>query len=120
MDETARALTEVFLRAERGRDPRDADTLRAVIRERPEWPIPEDLRAVFLIRQRDIEGALAAFRTAYELDPLGIVDLEAAANILLRTGRTAEARDTLLEVRAVRESPASRELWESLPANLRQ
>jgi hypothetical protein len=65
---------------------------------------------------RDIEGALPR-PDGLRADSWTSTE---AANILLRTGRTAEARDALLEVRAVRESPASRELWESLPANLRQ
>lgn len=121
MDETARTLTEVLLRIERGiKNPRDADVLRGVARERPEWPLPHQLLVPFLIRQRDAEGALAALRTSSELDPLAIVDLEVAASILLASGRMAEARDTLLRVHAVRESPSSKALWDRLPESLRQ
>src|SRR5204862_6848050 len=92
MDEAARALTDVFLKVERGiADPRDADVLRAVIQARPEWSVPHELLSVIIVRRRHVEGALTALRTAYTLDPLAVTDLEDAANILLNNGRTMEA-----------------------------
>ncbi len=121
MDEPARALTDVALRLEVGIvDPRDADILRGLALERPEWPLVHELRVPFLLRQGDAAGALAALRKAHDLDPRAATGLETAAGILLGTGRTTEARDTLREVRAVRVSPHSQALWERLPDNLRQ
>ncbi len=121
MDEVGRALMDVYLRVERGIvDQRDANVVRTIVHERPTWPMPQELLVNFLFREGNVEGALSALRTAYKLDPLAVVDLETAAGILLRTGRMAEARDTLLEVRAVRESPRSRALWARLPESLRQ
>jgi hypothetical protein len=121
MDEPSLAITDVVLRLEADIvDPRDADVLRGLIHERPAWPLPHELLVRFLMLQRDMEGAVATLRIAHELDPLAIADLEIAASILLASGRTAEARDALREVHAVRASPRSRALWERLPESLRQ
>ena len=121
MDAPARALTDVLLRHEVGMvGPRDADILRGLVLERPEWPLPHELLVPFLLRQGDAAGALAALRKAHDLDPLAVTDLEVAASVLLGSGRMTEARDTLREVRAVRVSPNARALWERLPEHLRQ
>lgn len=121
MDAPERALADVALRLEAGiLDPRDVTGLQGLVRERPAWPLPHELLVPFLVRQGDAAGALAALRTAHELDPLAVADLETAAAMLLNGGRAAEARDLLREVRAVRVSPASQKLWERLPEDLRQ
>jgi tetratricopeptide (TPR) repeat protein len=94
--------------------PEDLASLREVVRERPDEPLPWKLLGSVAAAFGETDEAIDAYRRAAALDPADASSLERSATLLLQAGRSREAAGDVQRARKVRASPTTRKLEAAL------
>jgi Flp pilus assembly protein TadD len=115
-DASLRAFSELHRRAARRAPvPDDPALLVRLVASLPDEPLPASLLGALLLRTGESERGVALLERAVALDPGNPEPLEWLARFYLQASRPDSARDVVRRASSVRDSPALRELRDSLP-----
>jgi len=119
-DPDARQLLGILARGQSGRiAPADFEAALSLASRRPDDPLAHYVLGVVGLAFQRTERALVALAEAARLDPANPAPLEQRAEVLLRSGRVADAAADIRTVLEVRASPTALELARRLPPGLR-
>jgi hypothetical protein len=120
-DADAKALLGILARGNSGQSGvADLDAALALAARRPDDPLVQYVAGMLSLAMNRPEQALVALDASYRLDPANPEPLERRAELLLRSGRAADAARDVREAIGVRPSPTTSDLLRRLPPQFRQ